>query len=85
MSAFFFYTLFYILMSGCIIYPPTEFVSAGLTIKDIFSNWLGSENEFFVQYHIKRSIITLFIHSMLPFGKYIYFFFTLNIFYIMLK
>lgn len=61
-------------MSGCIIYPPTEFVSAGLTIKDIFSNWLGSENEFFVQYHIKRSIITLFIHSMLPFGKYIYFF-----------
>ncbi|XP_006558383.1 E3 ubiquitin-protein ligase TM129 isoform X2 [Apis mellifera] len=68
MSAFFFYTLFYTLMSGCIIYPPTEFVSAGLTIKDIFSNWLGSENEFFVQYHIKRSIITLFIHSMLPFG-----------------
>ncbi|CAK9824101.1 E3 ubiquitin-protein ligase TM129 [Anthophora retusa] len=68
MSAFFFYTLFYILISGCIIYPPTEFVSAGLTIKDIFSNWLGSENEFFTQYHIRRSVVTLFIHSMLPFG-----------------
>ena len=68
MSAFFFYTLFYILISGCIIYPPTEFISAGLTIKDIFSTWLGSENEFFIQYHIKRSVVTLFVHSMLPFG-----------------
>ncbi|XP_054002448.1 E3 ubiquitin-protein ligase TM129 isoform X1 [Hylaeus anthracinus] len=68
MSAFFFYSLSYILMSGCIIYPPTEFVSAGLTIKDIFSSWLGSENEFFIQYHIKRSIITLYVHSILPLG-----------------
>lgn len=70
MSAYFFYTLFYLLMSGCIVYPPTEFVSAGLTIKNIFGNWLGSENEFFIQYHIKRSVITLFIHCMLPFGEY---------------
>lgn len=72
MSAFFFYTLFYILISGCIIYPPTEFISAGLTIKDICSTWLGSENEFFIQYHIKRSVVTLMVHSMLPFGKYIH-------------
>lgn len=55
-------------MSGCIVYPPTEFVSAGLTVKDIFANWLGSENEFFIQYHIKRSIVTLIVHSMLPLG-----------------
>ncbi|XP_015431931.1 PREDICTED: E3 ubiquitin-protein ligase TM129 [Dufourea novaeangliae] len=68
MSALLFYTVCYILISGCIVYPPTEFVSAGLTIKDIFSNWLGSENEFFIQYHIRRSIITLFTHSILPFG-----------------
>ncbi|XP_046743391.1 E3 ubiquitin-protein ligase TM129 isoform X2 [Diprion similis] len=68
MSAYFFYTLFYFLMSGCIVYPPTEFVSAGLTIRNIFANWLGSENEFFIQYHIKRSVITLFVHCMLPFG-----------------
>lgn len=70
MSTFFFYSLSYILISGCIIYPPPEFVSAGLTIKDIFSSQLDNENEFFIQYHIKRSVITLFIHSMLPFGKY---------------
>jgi hypothetical protein len=69
MSALIFYTLFYLLMSGCIIYPPTEFVVAGLTIKDIFAYWLGSENEFFIQYHIRRTAITLFIHSMLPLGN----------------
>ncbi|XP_024889457.1 E3 ubiquitin-protein ligase TM129-like isoform X1 [Temnothorax curvispinosus] len=68
MSAVLFYTLFYLLMSGCIIYPPTEFVSAGLTVKDVFANWLGSENEFFVQYHIRRSVATLLLHSALPLG-----------------
>ncbi|KAL6263853.1 hypothetical protein P5V15_003934 [Pogonomyrmex californicus] len=68
MSALLFYTLFYLLMSGCIVYPPTEFVSAGLTVKDIFASWLGSENEFFVHYHIRRSIATLLLHSLLPLG-----------------
>ncbi|KAL2746341.1 E3 ubiquitin-protein ligase TM129 [Vespula maculifrons] len=68
MSTYFFYTLFYCLISGCIIYPPVEFVSTGLTIKTIFANWLGSETESFINYHIRRSVITLFIHSLLPFG-----------------
>ncbi|XP_070516545.1 E3 ubiquitin-protein ligase TM129 isoform X1 [Cardiocondyla obscurior] len=68
MSALFLYTLFYFLISICIIYPPTEFVSAGLTVKDIFANWLGSENEFFVEYHIRRSVATLLLHSVLPLG-----------------
>ncbi|XP_017889747.1 E3 ubiquitin-protein ligase TM129 [Ceratina calcarata] len=68
MPSFFFYTLFYVLISGCIVYPPTEFVTAGLTIKDIFSSWIGSEDKSFVQYHIRRSVITLFVHSALPFG-----------------
>ena len=70
------FTVFYILLSACIIYPPIEFVSAGITIKDIFASWLGSENEFFIQYHIKRSIATLFVHSMLPFGKCYHIFLT---------
>lgn len=68
MSALLFYTLFYLLMSGCIVYPPTEFILIGLTVKDIFARFLGSENEVFVQYHIRRSIITLLVHSMLPLG-----------------
>lgn len=61
------FTLFYILITGCIIYPPTEFVSAGLTIEAVFSSFLGSENAQFIQYHIKRSAVTLFVHSILPF------------------
>lgn len=69
MSTYFFYTLFYCLISGCIIYPPVEFVSTGLTIKTIFANWLGSETESFINYHIRRSVLTLFVHSLLPFGK----------------
>ncbi|KAI4491749.1 hypothetical protein M0804_003141 [Polistes exclamans] len=68
MSAYLFYTLIYCLISGCIIYPPVEFVSAGLTIKSLFASWLGSETESFINYHIKRSVFTLFIHSILPFG-----------------
>ncbi|XP_020286754.1 E3 ubiquitin-protein ligase TM129 [Pseudomyrmex gracilis] len=68
MSTLIFYTLFYLLMAGSIVYPPTEFVSAGLTVNDIFSKWLGSESEFFIQYHIRRSVVTLFVHSMLPLG-----------------
>ncbi|XP_011497085.1 PREDICTED: E3 ubiquitin-protein ligase TM129 [Ceratosolen solmsi marchali] len=68
MSTFFFYSLAYFLFSSCVVYPPSEFVSAGLTIKNIFANLLGNENEFFIQYHIKRSIVTVLVHSVLPFG-----------------
>lgn len=69
MSDLFFYSLCYFLISACIVYPPIEFVAAGLTIKDIFRDLLGCENEFFVQYHIRRSIITLIVHFMLPIGN----------------
>ncbi|XP_012281633.1 E3 ubiquitin-protein ligase TM129 [Orussus abietinus] len=68
MSSCFFFTIFYILISGCIVYPPTEFVSAGLIIEDLFSGWLGSENEYFIQYHIKRTAATIFVHSLIPCG-----------------
>lgn len=63
----FLFSLFYLLLSLGIIYPPTEFVSAGFTIQALFSKYLGSENERFVQYHLKRTTLTLFVHSMLPF------------------
>ncbi|XP_015114489.1 E3 ubiquitin-protein ligase TM129 [Diachasma alloeum] len=68
MTSLFIYTIGYILFVSGLIYPPTEFVSAGLTIPELFSSWLGSEYDEFVQYHIKRSIVTLFVHSLLPFG-----------------
>ncbi|XP_064074517.1 E3 ubiquitin-protein ligase TM129 [Vanessa tameamea] len=61
-------TLFYILFSICVVYPPAEFVSAGFTIAQLFDNWLGSENTNFIGYHMKRTTITVLIHSMLPAG-----------------
>lgn len=62
------FTISYILVSFGIVYPPIEFISAGFTIQTIFGKFLGSENEQFIQYHIRRSTLTLFIHSLLPFG-----------------
>lgn len=63
-----FITLFYILFTFCIIYPPTEFVSAGFTIPQLLDNYLGSENTNFISYHMKRITVTAFIHSVLPLG-----------------
>ncbi|XP_053600604.1 uncharacterized protein LOC128669661 isoform X2 [Plodia interpunctella] len=61
-------TLFYLLFSICVIYPPTEFVAAGFTIAQLFENYLGSENVNFIGYHMKRITITALIHTMLPLG-----------------
>ncbi|XP_060800770.1 E3 ubiquitin-protein ligase TM129 [Amyelois transitella] len=61
-------TLFYMLFSICVVYPPTEFVAAGFTIAQLFENYLGSENVNFIGYHMKRITITALIHTMLPLG-----------------
>ncbi|KAF5273786.1 hypothetical protein FQA39_LY00901 [Lamprigera yunnana] len=55
-------------MVGCIVYPPVECISAGITISSLFSSILGSEHEDFILYHIKRSCITLLVYSLLPAG-----------------
>lgn len=60
------YNLFYILISICIIYPPTEFISIGLTIEQIFANFLGSETLNFIRYHQKLTSLKLAIHGSLP-------------------
>ncbi|KAG8237826.1 hypothetical protein J437_LFUL002435 [Ladona fulva] len=62
------FTLFYILISICFIFPPSAFVSAGITVEYLFSKWLGSENEQFIQYHIRRTSATVLCHSLLPLG-----------------
>ncbi|XP_049808777.1 E3 ubiquitin-protein ligase TM129 isoform X1 [Schistocerca nitens] len=62
------FTLFYIAVSICFIYPTSAFVYAGLTVEELFSCWLGSEFENFVLYHIRRSSITILSHSLLPLG-----------------
>ncbi|XP_065074846.1 E3 ubiquitin-protein ligase TM129 [Ochlerotatus camptorhynchus] len=60
------FTIFYALLCFCIVYPSTEFVSAGLTVDHVFSSTLGSETIGFVQHHIRRTSLNLMVHSLLP-------------------
>ncbi|KXJ75741.1 hypothetical protein RP20_CCG011130 [Aedes albopictus] len=60
------FTIFYALLCFCIVYPSTEFVSAGLTVDHVFSSTLGSEALSFVQHHIRRTSLNLMVHSLLP-------------------
>ena len=62
------FTITYVLVSLCFIAPPREFVSAGLTVQNILSSYLGSEDIDFVGYHLKRTTATLLLHSLLPLG-----------------
>ncbi|GLH05941.1 Uncharacterized protein GBIM_11482 [Gryllus bimaculatus] len=62
------YTVFYVLIAVCFVFPSSEFVSAGFTIQNLFENALGSEHENFILYHIRRTVVTILIHSLLPFG-----------------
>ncbi|KAK7108994.1 E3 ubiquitin-protein ligase TM129-like [Littorina saxatilis] len=70
-SMYLFYSLMYGFFCLCFIAPPTEFVSAGLTIQNMFSSFLGSEEMTFVEYHIRKTTATAFIHSLLPLGYYL--------------
>ncbi|XP_061757520.1 E3 ubiquitin-protein ligase TM129 isoform X2 [Nerophis ophidion] len=65
------FTLAYTVFSLCFVFTPNEFRSAGLTIQNLFSSWLGSEDVGFVQYHVRRSSLTLLVHSALPLGYYL--------------
>lgn len=46
----------------------------GFTIENLFSNYLGSESILFIQYHIKRSCLTLFVHSLIPLVYFLIYF-----------
>ncbi|XP_077465957.1 E3 ubiquitin-protein ligase TM129 [Stigmatopora argus] len=65
------FTLAYTVFSVCFVFTPNEFRSAGLTIQNLFSSWLGSEDMDFIQHHIKRSSTTLLVHCALPLGYYL--------------
>lgn len=69
------YHLIFILFSYCVIYPPTEFESTGLTLNQLFSRFLGSEDIEFIQYHIRRTFLTLIAHSLLPFFYVLFYYF----------
>lgn len=65
------YSLGYALFAVCLVAPPTEFVSAGLTVQTVLSSFLGSEQMNFVGYHIRRTTATMIVHSLIPLGYYI--------------
>ncbi|XP_026213972.1 E3 ubiquitin-protein ligase TM129 [Anabas testudineus] len=64
------FTLAYVVLSLCFVFTPNEFRSAGLTVQNLFSSWLGSEDVGFIQYHVRRTRITVLVHSALPLGYY---------------
>ena len=63
------FSLVYIVLAICFIFTPKEFKTAGLTVQSIFSSYLGSEDFDFVRYHIKRTTITVLVHSFIPIGR----------------
>ncbi|CAF1015953.1 unnamed protein product [Adineta steineri] len=62
-------TFLYILVVFIIILPPSELITAGFSIQNIFSYFLVENEEItFIRYHIKRISAKCFIHSLLPLG-----------------
>ncbi|CAM4743592.1 unnamed protein product [Rotaria magnacalcarata] len=62
-------TFLYILIAFIIILPPSELITAGFSIENIFSYFLVEREEIsFIRYHIKRISIKCLVHSFLPFG-----------------
>ncbi|TGZ59538.1 hypothetical protein CRM22_009027 [Opisthorchis felineus] len=49
------YTLLFWLFVVFTVYPPLEFIAAGVTLENIFGRFLGSENVFFFEYHLRRT------------------------------
>lgn len=63
------FTLAYLVFAVCFVFTPNEFYSAGLTVQNLLSGWLGSEDAAFVSYHLRRTSATLLCHSLLPLGE----------------
>ena len=73
------YVVVYIFVCICIIFPPNEFIRAGITITNLCSVFIGSEydlphehagNGGLIFYHIRRTTFNLLLHSFLPAGKF---------------
>ncbi|KAM9375494.1 E3 ubiquitin-protein ligase TM129 [Pholidichthys leucotaenia] len=65
------FSLVYLVLSLCFVLTPNEFQSAGLTVQNLFSSLLGSEDLDFIRYHIRRSSVTVLLHSGLPLGYFV--------------
>ena len=62
-------TFLYLLVAFLVILPPSELISAGFSLQNLFSYFFAeSEAMSFVRYHIKRISIKYLVHSCLPLG-----------------
>ncbi|CAH8571012.1 unnamed protein product [Heterobilharzia americana] len=66
------YSLLFALLVFCVLAPTTEFISAGVTLENFFSRFLGNENLHFVQYHLKRTVMVRIFSSSLIFLYFIF-------------
>ena len=64
-----YFSFIYLVVAICFVSPPKEFISIGFTIQNIFGSYLGSEAFDFVGYHLKRTSLTVLIHSLIPLGE----------------
>lgn len=67
----FVFSVVYFIITMCLLFTPTEFRSAGLTIENALSSWLGSEDMHFIYFHIKKTSANVIVHSALPLGYYV--------------
>ena len=65
-----YFSIVYFIIVICFVVPPREFASAGLTIQNLFTSYLGSEDVDFIGYHLRRTSVTLLVHSFLPLVYY---------------
>nr|CAD2183501.1 unnamed protein product [Meloidogyne enterolobii] len=63
--------LFFLILSAflclVVILPSDAMQSAGFTISKVFAFWLGDERFNFVEYHLRRTLLTIMVHASLPF------------------
>ncbi|XP_028391231.1 E3 ubiquitin-protein ligase TM129-like [Dendronephthya gigantea] len=66
------FSLGYFIVAVCLVVPPKEIASLGLTVQNLFSPYLGVEDLHFIPFHLKRTSVTILVHSLLPLGYYIF-------------
>lgn len=63
------FSVVYAMICVYILTPPTEFITAGLTLTHLFGRFIDKEDVKFVEHHIQRTLLTVIIHTFLPLGK----------------
>lgn len=65
------FSLGYFIVAVCLVVPPREIATLGLTVQNLFSPYLGVEDLHFVSFHLKRTSVTILVHSLLPLGEFV--------------